>query len=157
MTLMRPLAFASALVMGFAATLAFADDMPAPGYQPDAASMEGGLWMVSDHAEKNLQTSPLLVKDVALNAYVRGVVCKLAADRCGSIRLYIMEVPHFNAYMMPNGAMVVWTGLLLRVQNEAQLAYILGHELTHYEHRHTLEAFHRAESTSTVMAFFGSL
>ncbi len=116
MRLTHPLAVAVGLVVGLTATFALAEDMPAPGYQPDAASMEGGLWMVSDHAEKNLQISPLLVKDTALNAYVRGVVCKLAADRCGSIRLYIMEVPHFNAYMMPNGAMVVWTGLsLLRV------------------------------------------
>jgi predicted Zn-dependent protease len=137
-----------------ASTAQALEDAPPSGYSPDPSTIEGGLWMAGDKAEAAVKTSPQLVRDSALNAYVRGVVCKLAGDKCSSIRVYIVEVPRFNAYMMPNGAMVVWTGLLLRVQNEAQLAFILGHELTHYLHRHALESMRRAETTTSLLTLF---
>jgi len=41
--------------------------------------------------------------------------------------------------MAPNGMMQVATGLLLRTANEAQLAYVLGHELGHYRRRHSMQ------------------
>jgi tetratricopeptide (TPR) repeat protein len=44
-------------------------------------------------------------------------------------------------------------GLLLRAQNEAQLASVLGHEITHYTERHTLQQFRTMRNTSTVLAF----
>jgi predicted Zn-dependent protease len=40
---------------------------------------------------------------------------------------------------MPNGAVYIHTGLLARLDNEAQLATILGHEMTHVDHRHALK------------------
>jgi predicted Zn-dependent protease len=146
----------AALLAGTGATPSFADDAPPPsGYQPSAASTEGGLWMQADEIEKNVQRSPLLVRDAALNAYVHGVVCKVAGARCASLRVYIVKVPLFNAYTLPNGAVVVWTGMLLRVENEAQLAMILGHEMTHYFDRHTLKNYESARDTSNVLAFLG--
>jgi predicted Zn-dependent protease len=75
-------------------------------------------------------------------------------DRCDSIRVYILDIPYFNAAMFPNGAMQVWTGLLLRARNEAQLAFILGHEISHYTHRHTIDQWRRARNTSGFLAFF---
>jgi predicted Zn-dependent protease len=66
------------------------------------------------------------VRDPALNAYVRSVLCKVTDDYCRDVRVYIVDVPYFNASMAPNGAMMVWTGTLLRVRNEAQLALVLG-------------------------------
>jgi beta-barrel assembly-enhancing protease len=85
---------------------------------------------------------------------VKGVICKVAPDRCDSIRLYIVDIPHFNASMFPNGAMQVWTGLLLRVRNEAQLAFVLGHEISHYTHRHTIDQYRRIRNTATFVSFF---
>lgn len=111
--------------------------------------------MLADQNEKNVQTSPLLVTDAALNAYVRGVVCKIAGARCPELRVYIAEIAIPNAYVMPNGAVVVWTGLLLRVENEAQLAMVLGHEMTHYFHKHSLKNFQTRRDTGNVMAFLG--
>jgi predicted Zn-dependent protease len=145
----------AALLAGTSVTPSLADDTPPSGYQPSAASTEGGLWMQADEIEKNVQRSPLLVRDPALNAYVRGVVCKLAGARCASLRVYVVKIPLFNAYTLPNGAVVVWTGLLLRVENEAQLAMILGHEMTHYFDRHTFKNYESARDTSNALAFLG--
>ncbi len=138
------------------ALMATADDTPPVGYQPDLKSSEAGLWMMSDKAEKAVQTSPLLVRDPALNGYVRGIVCKLVgAAECPALRFYILEDPTMNAGALPNGAVVVHTGLLLRMQNEAQLAFVLGHEITHYTRRHTLKRFESARDTMNSMAFLG--
>jgi len=115
---------------------------------------ERGIWMEADERERVQRDSRSLIKDPALNAYVRGVLCRtVSEDRCRSVRLYIDEVPAFNAYMTPNGAMVVWTGLLLRVRSEAELGAILGHEFGHFELRHSLKDFKSHRTGTDVMAW----
>lgn len=43
-----------------------------------------------------------------------------------------------NAFALPNGMVVVNSGLLDAVENEAQLAYVLSHEIAHVTQEHTL-------------------
>jgi len=95
--------------------------------------------MAMDRAEEKLKTSGDLARDEALNAYLRKIMCDLAPDHCGDMRVYLVRIPYLNATMAPNGAMQVWTGLLLRVRNEAPLATILGYEIGHYLRRHGLQ------------------
>jgi predicted Zn-dependent protease len=63
-------------------------------------------------------------------------------------------MPYFNATMSPNGVLQVWSGLLLRVENEAQLAAVLGHEIGHYLRRHSLQRFRDVQSATNALAFF---
>jgi predicted Zn-dependent protease len=128
----------------------------APNIRPTATGDEGGLWSVSDKAEIRAKASAELDKDPALNEYVRAVACKVTADYCGDIRVYVLDRPVFNAAMAPNGYMEVWSGLLLRVDNEAQLAFVLGHESAHYIHNHSLETWRTAKARSNV-GFMASL
>jgi beta-barrel assembly-enhancing protease len=88
--------------------------------------------------ERTLRTSQQVIRDPALNDYVRQVLCRTVGPECQQVRLYILRAPEFNATMAPNGVMTVWSGLLLRVQNEAQLAAVLGHEYSHFQRRHSL-------------------
>lgn len=132
---------------------------PSPAvYQPETAE-ERGLWLEMDEAERSLKTSRFVVRDAALNAYVRGVLCREVGEaRCGAVRLYIIRTPHFNATMMPNGALQIWTGTLLRLRNEAQLAAVLGHEFAHFEKKHSLQNFRAVRGKTDAMAwlsFFG--
>jgi beta-barrel assembly-enhancing protease len=48
----------------------------------------------------------------------------------------VVENPEFNAFVLPTGLSVVNTGLFSYIENEAQLAAVLGHEIGHaiYEH-----------------------
>lgn len=125
----------------------------APGEIPPAESDEAGLWMVMDRAEQRLRASRRVVEDPALNRYARDLVCELSPGYCGAVRLYIVRAAGFNASMAPNGVLHIWTGLLLRVQNEAQLAFVLGHELAHYQRRHTLKRWRTVRSTADSLAF----
>lgn len=127
-------------------------------YEPQD-ELERGLWLRVGEAERDLQESQLVIRDEALNAYMRGLLCKLAGEaECANIRLYIMHNPNFNATMAPNGAMQVWSGLLLRTQNEAQLATVLAHEYAHFKRRHSVQLFRRARNRSNAaswLAFTG--
>jgi Zn-dependent protease with chaperone function len=128
-----------------------------PGERPPLDSDEAGLWMQMDRIEGQLRGSGRVVQDPALNAYVRSIVCRLAAEHCADIRIYLVQTPHFNATMAPNGVMQVWTGLLLRAGNEAQLAYVLGHELGHYLRRHSLQRLLDVKNKGNALAFFSLL
>jgi beta-barrel assembly-enhancing protease len=113
---------------------------PAPSRaRPPENTDEGGLWGASDRAEIQARASGELERDPALNAYIRDVACRTAGRYCGDVRLYVMNRPFFNASMAPNGYTEVWSGLLLRAEDEAQLAFVLSHEITHYSENHSLD------------------
>jgi beta-barrel assembly-enhancing protease len=115
---------------------------------------ERGLWQQMDEYERELKNSQFLMTDPALNTYVRSVLCKaVGQDRCGATRIYIVRTPHYNAMMAPNGMMVVWSGLLLRTRNEAELATVLGHEFAHFEKRHSIQMFRNVKSKSDAMTW----
>ena len=124
-----------------------------PGQEPTLDADEAGLWMQMERAEKALRTSGAIVQDPVVNDYVNSLVCKLAPEHCEGIRVYVVLTPHFNATMRPNGAMEVWTGLMLRAENEAQLCSVLGHEIAHYTERHSLERWRQAKSTTNVLTY----
>lgn len=115
---------------------------------------ERGIWALADEEERALRDSPSVIRDPALNAYVRTVLCNtVGADRCGAARIYIQRIPAFNASMAPNGAMTVWSGLLLRVRSEAELGSVLGHEFGHFELRHSLRGFRSRRSGTDLLAW----
>ncbi len=125
----------------------------AVGYLPQDKD-ERGLWMQLDEIERRLRTSDFVVRDPALNLYVRGVLCRMVGDEsCRGVRLYIVRTAEFNASMAPNGMMIVNTGMLLRMQDEAQLAAILGHEFTHFSHQHSLRNFRSLKLRANTLAW----
>jgi len=77
------------------------------------------------------------------------------SDYCKDLRIYIIEMPYFNASMAPNGMLIVWTGALLRMQNEAELALVLGHEFGHYRERHSLQQWRKIKKDSAILSTFG--
>jgi predicted Zn-dependent protease len=119
-----------------------------PGFRPASDSDENGLWDLMSREEARLKGSRFVIREPELNRYVTDVVCRLAGDYCPDIRVYIVRTPFFNASMAPNGMMQVWSGALLRTQNEAQLAAVIGHEVGHYLRRHTLDRFRDARDKS---------
>lgn len=127
----------------------------APRVQPGAGETvkpsEEGLLMVSRRGEEAFAMSGLRVDDPDLAGYIERVNCRVAGPYCPEIRVYTAAMPDFNASMAPNGFMQVWTGLLLRVENEAQLATVLGHETSHYALRHSLERLETTQRTANVL------
>ena len=122
-----------------------------PQETPSIETIEAGLWMQMNNYEQKLKTSGSRMKDRDLEKYLKNILCNLTPEYCKDIRVYIQDMPYFNAFMAPNGMMVVWSGLLLRAQNEAQVAAVIGHEAGHYIKRHSLKAWLDAKARTDLM------
>src|SRR5687768_9750365 len=68
-----------------------------PAYEPRSVD-ERGVWMEADERERMLRDSPLRIRDENLERYIREVLCReVGADRCTNVRVYVIEIPAFNA------------------------------------------------------------
>jgi predicted Zn-dependent protease len=154
----RPVALFVGLALGTASFAPCAGATPppiAPGERPEADSTEAELWYGMDRAEQELRHLPHVERDAALNAYVREVLCRVAGPHCGDLRLYVVTNPEFNASMAPNGATLVFTGALLRLRSEDELAMLLGHEFAHYRQRHSLQQWRASKRSGAALGTFG--
>jgi hypothetical protein len=94
-----------------------------------------------------------VVDNLELNTYITKVGYKIIPRYLKNLqdgdpnkilfRFYVLDDDTPNAVALPDGSVFINTGLLRKLDNEAQLAFILGHEIAHVsvEHpRRTLEA-----------------
>lgn len=59
------------------------------------------------------------------------------------IRVYTVKSSNVNAFSTGQGMLFVNLGLVAQVEDEAQLAFVLSHEIVHYVRKHTLETLTR--------------
>jgi hypothetical protein len=79
--------------------------------------------------------------------------------RALEFRFFVVEDPHINAASLPDGTILVNTGLLASVENEATLAFVLSHEITHVLQAHYWREVHETRSKRvliTVAAIAGA-
>ncbi|MFT3796219.1 M48 family metalloprotease [Flavobacterium sp.] len=81
-----------------------------------------------------------ITADAALQDYVSGVGLKLVPAHIKkkiNFIFIVVDNPDLLAYVRANGLAYICTGLLKNLENEAQLATVLGHEIAHaiYEHQ----------------------
>ena len=111
------------------------------GYKPEAD--ERALWAKAEKEEQALLKKAKTYDDPLLEEYLAKIGDKLTPDDVRAsggpgFKFGVMSDPTLNAFAMPNGRIYVHTGLLSRLDNEAQLATIIGHEMTHVTHRHAV-------------------
>lgn len=116
---------------------------------------EKRLWLRSREEQRDLDRSGLLYNDEALEAYVNEVARKLQPPEVSAVipfKVKIIKNPSLNAFAYPNGIVYVHTGILARMENEAQLATLLAHEMTHATNRHAVESFRGLKNKTAVLA-----
>src|SRR3989454_848174 len=106
-------------------------------------SDEVRLWSQAEKEEEALAKKAKIYDDPLLEEYLGKLGDRLLPDEVRAaggpgFRFGVMSDPTLNAFAMPNGRVYVHSGLLSRLDNEAQLAMILGHEMTHVTSRHAL-------------------
>jgi beta-barrel assembly-enhancing protease len=82
-----------------------------------------------------------IIRDPFLNEYVTRVGKRLVSGREAQesgfpFTFEVVADPSINAFALPGGPMFINTGLLRAVDNEAQLAGVMGHEMSHVILRH---------------------
>ncbi len=63
-----------------------------------------------------------------------------------------VNATYINAYAFPGGSIAVTRGILLKLDNEAQLAALLGHELGHVNARHSSEQMSKNQLSSLLVS-----
>jgi beta-barrel assembly-enhancing protease len=122
---------------------------------------EQRLWKTVSEEEKRLDRSGDRYEDPAIAQYLNEVAQKLIPSQVResplTIHVKIIKNPLLNAFTFPNGDVYVHTGILARIENEAQLATLLGHELIHATHRHGIQEFRGIQRSSVALATFQML
>jgi predicted Zn-dependent protease len=116
---------------------------------------EKRLWNRANEEERDLDRSGLLYKDDTLERYVNEVARKLQPPEIYAVipfKVKIIKNPYLNAFALPNGAVYIHTGILARMDNEAQLATLLAHEMTHATNRHSVMSFRGLKNKTAVVA-----
>jgi Zn-dependent protease with chaperone function len=112
------------------------------------------------------QYSYKLTDDIELQGYINKVGYRVLPARLkkkqaeqGPVyyRFYVIDDPVPNAFAFPNGMIFVHTGLLDIMENEAQLAAVLGHEIAHVTHEHGRERYETNKLVGTLGDIAGSL
>lgn len=95
-------------------------------------------------------------------SYVQGVFSKLNAttidsNRGESLNIRIIQSPEPDAFMLPNGSMVISTGLLCTLDSEDELAAVIACELGHFVLDHQVNNIYRAERRAKRAAFWADV
>jgi predicted Zn-dependent protease len=94
------------------------------------------------------------LQDPAVNAYVAEVGARLQPHVQRPQMPYsyrVLNANYVNAYTFPAGAMGLTRGIMVSMQDEAQLAALLGHELGHVNARHAAQRQGQALLTQVAM------
>ena len=122
-----------------------------PGYRPVDAD-EKGMWQQMARVEEEIAGSNLIVKDPPLASYLQRLIGTVGGPAARDFRIYMVRIPDFNAVMFPTGFSVVFTGLLLRMRNEAQLAGVIAHEAAHFLRKHQIRQWRDMRTKTDIFA-----
>jgi predicted Zn-dependent protease len=155
----------AALLLAAACAVPRAERVPpvtAPGFR--LAPDEARLWREAAELEARARKSGAVLDDRALERYLAGVARRLAPRGAVArldVRVRVIESSALTAFITPDAAIFVSMGLLSRLESEAQLAMVLGHELSHAVHRHHLVEYrtykHGLDTTGGLPFGLGSL
>ncbi len=131
-----------------------------PGQVPETEEEEA-VWQVGIAHQEEVRGSDELVNDAALERYLESIVARLMGEMVQTIGLevdvLVFRDPSVNAWVYPNGTVAVQTGLLAAMDNEAQLAAILGHEVSHFLNRHAFIQIKSKQTQSAIGKGLGAL
>jgi predicted Zn-dependent protease len=119
-----------------------------------------GLKIITPAYEKQLgeemfnSTVPQTLVDEKRSAIIQTFADKLSLSNTYNIQVTVLRAREVNAYAIPGGHVVVYTGLLDKMESYDELAALLGHEVAHINKRHTTRSILKAVSTKLFLIFF---
>ena len=102
---------------------------------------EVDLWESASGHENRIRNSGRTLDNRAVEAYLEELAEKLLGDRLAHLNIEIdfmlVGDPTLSGWAYPYGTIGLHSGLIVRMDNEAQLAAIVAHEISHFLQRHT--------------------
>ena len=99
------------------------------------------LLKAADDVDARFEKKGMVFRDAKADEYLNGIAAKLlngtpVPERV-RFQFRLLRDPMINAFALPNGSIYVNSGLVAAMHNEAELASVLAHEITHVTNRHT--------------------
>ena len=98
----------------------------------------------TNYAIDEILHSGLVIYGDEISTYVSEIANKLLqneGDLRSKLRFYTIKSNSANAFSTDQGIVFVTTGLIAQLTSEAQLAYVIAHEIAHYTEKHVVETF----------------
>jgi predicted Zn-dependent protease len=148
-----------------AAALTFAVPLAGCAYNAELGRQQllivddAGLAQASDRAWANTLKTGYVSSDARKNARVRAVGQRVITaaglgDRPWDYVVFLDEAP--NAFVMPGGHVGVTVGLLDLVDNDDQLAAVIGHEAGHVVAHHAAERYSQQSTSKLLLGVAGA-
>ncbi|MBP7792825.1 MAG: M48 family metalloprotease [Candidatus Goldbacteria bacterium] len=146
--------FISLLLFSCASIVSTKND---PVIIPEAMEMQFGL-SARQEFEKQYKKST----NTEVANYVSKIGNKLVASlpekyKGTKFEFILLDSSEVNAFAIPGGYVYITTGLMKELQDEAQLATVLGHEMGHVLKKHTVKALQRQIIASKGVEFLDNL
>ncbi|NJN23551.1 MAG: M48 family metalloprotease [Acaryochloridaceae cyanobacterium RL_2_7] len=111
---------------------------------------------LGDQIHKNLQTQGMkLSRNRRLSNYVDQIGDRLVRNAQRTqipYKFHVVDDKAINAYATAGGYVYVTTGLMQAADNEAQLASVVAHEISHIEEKHLIEQIRQQTITRGLVA-----
>lgn len=129
-------------------------------YQHDKQQVKEYTNSVLYNRDKVLESSYYISRMLASGCIVFGDPISQLASRIADtllsdypslrseLRFYTVKSPEVNAFATGQGMIFICTGLISHLHNEAELAYVISHEIVHYMNKHSLEVLTRGRNYS---------
>jgi predicted Zn-dependent protease len=137
--------FASSLVVLLLATACATN--PATGKRQFSLMSEEQELAIGQQQDLQIRKEMGVYNNRELQQYVTTIGMKLAqiSERPNlPWHFTVVDVPAINAFALPGGYIYITRGIMPFLQDEAQLAGVLGHEIGHVNARHAAEQYSRA-------------
>jgi predicted Zn-dependent protease len=103
---------------------------------------------MGQQAAQEVAQSIGLYKDAKLESYVSGIGKRMAAasERPNlPWEFHVVDDASVNAFALPGGFIYVTRGLMASINDEAELATVVGHEIGHVTNRHSVQQISKAQ------------
>ncbi len=116
------------------------------GILPNWVSLDKEIAMGAQIAQQFEQTARL-VEDPVITEYVDRVGQNIVkhSDAKVPFHIKVVDTDEVNAFAFPGGYFYVNKGLILAADNEAELAGVMAHEISHVTARHATERLSKAQ------------
>jgi predicted Zn-dependent protease len=131
---------------------------PATGRRQLILMSEAEEIQIGRESDRQIRTQMGVYDDAALQQYVASVGARLVSQSHRPNLPWtftVIDEPAVNAFALPGGFIYVTRGILPYLQDEAQLAGVLGHELGHVDARHSAEAYSKELGAGLVLGAAG--
>ena len=102
---------------------------------------------IGKNTDQQMRQEYKVSKDQKLNQRINTIGKKLAARSARkdlNYKFTVLDDALVNAFAAPGGYIYITTGILKKLKNEGEIAAVLGHEIGHVVHKHSLKAIQRS-------------